>query len=266
MVAEIIDSKNIYDGWIRLIQSTLRLTDGKPVSREIIIHGRASAVLPYDPERRVVVLVKLLRAPVLFATGVQNVVEAPAGMVDDESPDDTARREAMEESGLRLKRLEHVGSAWSSPGVSTERINLYLAPYSKSDLRGSGGGLPSEDENITVVEMPSRELLASVERLEICDLETLTLALALRWKHPDLFAGSRRHNKRSCPADRKNNRRCGRQISRARWQDDNDARCATHSTRRCGSVRERGQGAGVGKFRCCLRHRREMCDPPRLHR
>ena len=187
MPAEIIESKEIYAGWIRLLLTTLRLDDCKRLSREIIVHGRASAVLPYDPERRVVMLVKLLRAPILFATGAQDHIEAPAGMVDGGSPRETATREAMEETGLCLTALEHVGSAWSSPGISTEKIDLYLAPYAKGDRVCAGGGLASEDENITVVEMPISEFWASLERLEISDLKTLTLALALRWKHPGLF-------------------------------------------------------------------------------
>jgi nudix-type nucleoside diphosphatase (YffH/AdpP family) len=187
MPAEIIESKEIYAGFIRLLQTTLRLDDCKKPSREIIVHGRAAAVLPYDPERRVVMLVKLLRAPILFTTGAQDHIEAPAGMVDGDSPGETAKREVMEETGLRLSALEHVGSAWSSPGISTEKIDLYLAPYTSDDRVSAGGGLASEHENITVVEMPIPELWASLERLEISDLKTLTLALALRWKHPGLF-------------------------------------------------------------------------------
>lgn len=187
MPAEIIESNEIYAGFIRLLQTTLRLDDRKRSSREIIVHGRACAVLPYDPEGRVVMLVKLLRAPVLFATGAQNLIEAPAGMVDSGSPEETARREALEETGLRLTALEHVGSAWSSPGISTEKLDLYLASYTSGDRVGAGGGLASEDENITVVEMAISEFWASLERLEISDLKTLTLALALRCKHPGLF-------------------------------------------------------------------------------
>ncbi len=39
------------------------------------------------------------------------------------------RREALEEGGLRLGALEHVATVWSMPGVSTERMALYLAEY-----------------------------------------------------------------------------------------------------------------------------------------
>lgn len=187
MSAEIIESKEIYAGFIRLLKTTLRLEDCKRLSREIIVHGRASAVLPYDPERRVVMLIKLLRAPVLLAMGAQHLIEAPAGMIGGDSPAEAAKRETMEETGLRLTALEHVSSVWSSPGISTEKIELYLAPYTSADRVGAGGGLASEDENITVVEMPMQRFWASVERQEISDLKTLTLALALRWKHPNLF-------------------------------------------------------------------------------
>jgi nudix-type nucleoside diphosphatase (YffH/AdpP family) len=189
MPTEIIESKEIHRGFVRFLLATLRLEGGKGVSREIIVHGRASAVLPYDARRRMVMLVKLLRAPVLLASGAQEVLEAPAGMIEDGNPGETARREALEETGLRLGALEHVGSVWTSPGISTEKIDLYLAPYAAGDRVSAGGGLASEDENITVVEMPIAEFWATAERLEIADMKTLTLALALRWKHPGLFEG-----------------------------------------------------------------------------
>jgi nudix-type nucleoside diphosphatase (YffH/AdpP family) len=190
MPTKIVESKEIHRGFIRLLLTTLRLEGGESIGREIIVHGRASAVLPYDAERRTVMLVKLLRAPVLFASGAQEVVEAPAGMIEDGNPGATARREALEETGLRLAALEHVGSVWTSPGISTEKIDLYLAPYATADRVAAGGGLASENENITVVEMPIAEFWAAAERLEIADMKTLTLALALRWKHPGLFQGS----------------------------------------------------------------------------
>ena len=187
MPADIIDTQQLHKGWIRLVRATLRLDDGARVAREIVVHGRAAAVLPYDPHRRTVMLVRLLRAPVLLSAAVEELVEAPAGMVDSGSPEATARREAMEETGLRLGELEHVGSAWTSPGFSTEKIDLYLAPYAAGDRVAAGGGLASENENTTVLEVPVAEFFQSVERLEIADLKTLALAFALRAKHPELF-------------------------------------------------------------------------------
>ena len=87
-----------------------------------------------------------------------------------------------------MAALEHVVDAWTMPGVSTERIDLYLAEYGASDRVTSGGGLAHEDEDIEVVEMPLAELAGLMDSGGLVDMKTLVLALALRARRPDLFA------------------------------------------------------------------------------
>lgn len=130
-------------------------------------------------------LVRLIRAPVLYATGEPDLLEAPAGMVDEYDPTDTVRREALEEVGLRLAQLEHLATTWAMPGTSTERLDLFLAPYSAVDRIAEGGGIG--DEDIMVVEMPLAELWSMVKAGELSDLKTLALVLALRHRRPELF-------------------------------------------------------------------------------
>jgi nudix-type nucleoside diphosphatase (YffH/AdpP family) len=148
------------------------------------------AVLPYDPERRVALLVRLPRAPALYAQGLATLLEAPAGMLDkkDEDPADCARREAMEEAGLRLGALEPIARTWISSGVMTERIQLYLAPYGAADRIGEGGGVAEEHEDITVEEISLATLAAMADAGEIDDLKTLTLIMTLRVRQPALFS------------------------------------------------------------------------------
>ena len=88
---------------------------------------------------------------------------------------------------MNLKLLEHVAGGWTSPGVSTEFIDLYLAPYSVADRVSAGGGLASEHEAISMLEMPIAELWRLVERQQLKDLKTLALVLLLRTHHPYLF-------------------------------------------------------------------------------
>jgi len=180
--------ETIYQGYMTLMAASLVAPDGTTFQREIEHHGRAAAVLPYDPERRCALLVSLPRAPVIWAGGPSELVEAPAGMVEDEDPEDCIRREALEEAGVRLGRLESLGAPFATPGVSTERIDLFLAAYSLEDRIGEGGGLAEEQEHITVVETPLAQLWTLAGKGRIEDLKTLCLVYALKARRPELFA------------------------------------------------------------------------------
>lgn len=159
--------------------------------REIESHGSGAAVLVYDARRRSALLVRQLRV----AVGVGNpdeafLLEAIAGLVDHAGDDaaDTARREAVEEAGVYLGNLAHVGAAYSSPGLSTEHIDLFLAEADfDHDRRSEGGGLVDEHEDIEVVEVPLADLARMADDASIRDLKTLTLIQTLRLRRPDLF-------------------------------------------------------------------------------
>jgi nudix-type nucleoside diphosphatase (YffH/AdpP family) len=179
--------KTLYAGWGRLLKLSVTMPDGRTMEREVEDHGAAVAVLPYDPEGRMALLVRQFRAPVLHVGGPSDLLEAPAGMLDEDDPADCARREAHEEVGLNLRALEPLGAAWPCPGISTERIHLFLAPYGPDDRVAAGGGLAEEHEDIEVVEMPLSELWTMVAQGEVLDLKTLFLVQALRIRRPDLF-------------------------------------------------------------------------------
>ena len=188
MPAEILRVQPVYEGWAKYLVATVRLADGAEVAREIEDHGRAVCVLPYDPERQVALLIRLFRAPPLYAGGLSEMLEAPAGLLEEDNPEDCARREAMEETGLRLGALERVATVWSMPGLSTERMSLFIAAYKAGDRVGAGGGVAGEHENITVVEISLAELAAMAARGDLIDMKTFTLLLALKERHPDLFS------------------------------------------------------------------------------
>jgi nudix-type nucleoside diphosphatase (YffH/AdpP family) len=183
----IVAKRVIHEGWGKLLELTIRTGHGSEFKREVGDHGSAAAVLPYDAERRAALLVRQFRAPAFYEAGETEVLEALAGMLDGGDPADCARREAMEEVGLRLDRLEPVASVWSSPGVSTERLHLFLAPYSGESRTGPGGGLAEEHEDITVVEVGLSELAAQSDEGGIVDMKTLALVQALRLRRPELF-------------------------------------------------------------------------------
>jgi nudix-type nucleoside diphosphatase (YffH/AdpP family) len=186
MTVELRKVETVYQGYVTLLAATFSGPEG-PFTREIEHHGRAACVLPYDPQRKTALMVNLPRAPVIWSGGPPELLEAPAGMVEDEDPEETAVREALEECGVRLARLEPVGSPFSSPGVSSERIDLFLAAYAPADRVARGGGAAGEHEHIAVQEIPLSLLWAQVEQRKIEDLKSLALILALRVRRPELF-------------------------------------------------------------------------------
>jgi len=186
--AEIVSSTLQYRGWASLLLANVRLGDGRMVARVIEDHGDAACVLPYDPERRIALLVRQLRTPTLYAAGIATLIEAPAGLIDaGEDGATAATREAMEEVGLRLTALEPVARVWTMPGVSAERMSLFLGAFSRADRVAQGGGVATEHEDIEVIEMPLAELAAMADGGTLTDLKTFTLVQTLRVKRPELF-------------------------------------------------------------------------------
>jgi nudix-type nucleoside diphosphatase (YffH/AdpP family) len=190
-VPRILSTRTLYEGWTTLRLVRVQLDSGEVVNREVEDHGDAVAVLPYDPVRRTVMLVRIMRAPALVRAGPVALLECPAGLLDEADPAEAARREADEEVGLALRDVEHVGQVWTSPGISAEQMDLYLAPYSAADRVNAGGGIASEHEAIEVAELGLDFVWAMVERGELDDMKTLTLVLTLRLRHPELFGGDR---------------------------------------------------------------------------
>ncbi len=184
---QILSTRSLYDGWTSLRLVRVRLDSGEVVDREVEDHGDAVAVLPYDPVRRMVMLVRILRTPALLRAGRATLLECPAGLLEEADPAAAARREASEEVGLALDEVEHVGRVWTSPGISAEQMDLYLAPYSAADRVNAGGGIASEHEAIEVAELGLDAAWAMVERGELDDMKTLALMQALRLRHAELF-------------------------------------------------------------------------------
>ncbi|HSP23803.1 MAG TPA: NUDIX hydrolase [Saliniramus sp.] len=190
MSIKLLDVRTLHEGFGKLVVGRFRLADGVEIVREISDQGDSVAMLAYDPDRRIAILTRQFRAPVFYAEQESFLLEAPAGRIEDDGPAKSGRRELIEEIGIDASQIEHIATTWSSPGVSTERLHLFLAAFSEADRVGDGGGLAEENEHIEPVTVPLSELAGMAERGEIADLKTLALVLALQLRRPELFRTS----------------------------------------------------------------------------
>jgi len=118
-----IERKMIYDGRvIKVSVDTVELPNGTRVPLEIVRHPGGAAAVAVDDHRRVCLLRQYRHA----AGGY--IHELPAGKLEPgEPPEVTARRELVEEGAVHAAHWTGLGAYFSSPGVFTEVIHLYLA-------------------------------------------------------------------------------------------------------------------------------------------
>ena len=177
----------VHEGWGRFLMVRLAVPGLGEIDREVEDHGVAVAVLPYDPVRRVALLVRQMRTPALFAAGLTSTLEVPAGRLEGDDPAACAAREAYEEAGVVLGALDPVSVVWPMPAVSTETIHLFLAPFGEDAQTGTGGGLLEEGERVDIETVPLLELARMADAGSLADMKTLVLLLTLRHRHPRLF-------------------------------------------------------------------------------
>ncbi|MGW6536167.1 NUDIX domain-containing protein [Streptomyces sp. NPDC055051] len=170
-------------GWHVLRRTTFdyRRRDGtwETQQRETYDRGNGAVVLPYDAERGCVLLTRQFRYPA-YVNGHPDgmLVEAAAGLLDEDDPLTAVRREAAEELGVTLTDVTPVMDVYMSPGSVTERLHFYAAPYTPADRTGTGGGVPEEGEDIEVLEVPFAEALSMTRDGRVTDGKTVLL---LQW-------------------------------------------------------------------------------------
>jgi nudix-type nucleoside diphosphatase (YffH/AdpP family) len=150
--------------------------------REVYDAASGAAVLLYNRERRTVVLTRQFRLGAYLNGGDGFLLEAAAGVLEGADPADRVKREAREETGYEIERVEPVMQLFPSPGSLTERIHLFTAEYDPARRCGPGGGKAEEGEDIEVVEMDFDDALALIETGGINDAKTVLLLLHLERK------------------------------------------------------------------------------------
>ncbi|PRD56822.1 GDP-mannose pyrophosphatase NudK [Sphingobacterium gobiense] len=177
---KIIESKILSDNWyiLRKITYEYLKDDGttQTQSREAYDRGNGATILLYNKEQQLVILTRQFRMPTFLngnRTGM--LIEACAGLLDEDNAEDCIRRETEEETGYQIKDVRKIFEAYMSPGSVTEILHFFIAEYSMEMKINEGGGLEQEEENIEVLEMHINEAMKMIEIGEIKDAKTIML-------------------------------------------------------------------------------------------
>ena len=180
---KILGKKIIHNGFFKMKEITLKYQkyDGKwsnEIKRELFGGAQVSAVLPYDPDNKKIVLIQQFRPGTISKKSNNYLDEIVAGIIDKgETPEETAIRECYEETGCKAKNLKPIQSYFPAPGSSESFYHLFLGEVvapNKEIIKG----LENENEDILVKSFSFEEVKKKMENNEI--LNGLTL-IALQW-------------------------------------------------------------------------------------
>lgn len=153
-------------------------------SREAYDRGNGATILLYNKNSKTVILTRQFRLPTFIngnTTGM--LIEACAGLLDNDNPEDCIKRETEEETGYQISKVEKIFESYMSPGSVTEILYFFIAEYSKEMKTSAGGGLEEEGEDIQVLELSFNETLKMIDTGEIKDAKTIMLLQHLRVKN-----------------------------------------------------------------------------------
>ena len=182
---KILETEILSANWYTLKKITYEYSDqdGKVQlqSREAYDRGNGAAILLYNIAQKTVILTRQFRLPT-FINGNESgmLIEACAGLLDKDSPEDCIRRETEEETGYKVTAVRKIFEAYMSPGSVTEILYFFIAEYAQTMKVNDGGGLADEEENIEVLELPIDTALKMMMNGEIKDAKTIMLLQYIR--------------------------------------------------------------------------------------
>jgi nudix-type nucleoside diphosphatase (YffH/AdpP family) len=183
----ILKTDILSNNWYTLnkVTFTVRKKDGTTEiqSREAYDRGNGAVILLYNKISNTVILTRQFRLPTYINGNTSGMlIEACAGLLDNDNPEDCIKRETEEETGYKISKVEKVFEAYMSPGSVTEILYFFIAEYSSDMKINDGGGLEEEGEQIEVLELSFNEALTMIDTGEIKDAKTIMLLQHLRIK------------------------------------------------------------------------------------
>ncbi|MCL4138553.1 UNVERIFIED_CONTAM: hypothetical protein GTU68_039059 [Idotea baltica] len=180
MAIKILEKKLLSDNWYKLHKVTFdyqtKTGEWQRQEREAYDRGNGAVILLYNDEKKSVILTRQFRIPT-YLNGNEDghLIEACAGLLDKNSPEECIKRETEEETGYQIEEVKKVFEAYMSPGSVTEILYFFVAEYTPNMKVSDGGGHEDEQENIEVLELPFSQALKMIETGEIKDGKTIML-------------------------------------------------------------------------------------------
>ncbi len=177
---KIVKEELLSDNWYSLKKYTYEILkdDGstQQQTREVYDRGNGAAILLYNKEFKSVILTRQFRLP-SFVNGNKKglLIEACAGLLDQDNPEVAIKRETEEETGYRIQSVRKIFDAYMSPGSVTEILYFFIAEYTPSMKIHEGGGVEQEQEDIEVMEMEFDQAFSMIGSGEIRDAKTIML-------------------------------------------------------------------------------------------
>ena len=167
------------DDWYVLKKTTFDFerSDGtwQRQSRETYDRGNGATILLYNRRKRTVILTRQFRYSA-FVNGHRNLlIETPAGLLDERSPEEAIRKETSEETGYVIHNVNKVFEAFMSPGSVTEKLYFFVAEYDSAERQQHGGGVVEDGEDIETIELQLEDAISRIASGEIKDGKTIML-------------------------------------------------------------------------------------------
>jgi GDP-mannose pyrophosphatase NudK len=180
MKAEIIQKNILSNKWGEYAEYIINYTrsDGRVEiqKREIQDNGNGAAVLLYNLELQEIILIKQFRlASQVNGNPSGVIIEACAGLVENDDPHTTIKKEIKEEIGIVIDKVDMHYKGYATPGAKTELIYFFTAAYPSDILLDNSGGLLSEQEDIVIVRYNFHQAYDMIATGEIIDLKTISL-------------------------------------------------------------------------------------------
>jgi GDP-mannose pyrophosphatase NudK len=177
---KIVKEELLSDNWYTLRKYTYEIVKQDGIrqiqTREVYDRGNGAVILLYNQEFKTVILTRQFRLPSFVNGNAKGVlIEACAGLLDQDNPEEAIRRETEEETGYRIKDVRKIFDSYMSPGSVSEILYFFIAEYTPSMKVHEGGGIEHEQEDIEVLEISFDKAYSMIATGEIRDAKTIML-------------------------------------------------------------------------------------------